>query len=184
MLNEKKNRVDQPEASDIEKVTRARFARLKFPAKWKSGAKRDLLETWGEGNAVEYESYLIKITRYTSGMESCNCNLNLEENNDFHLVTVNKKALGEDDSITGEITPRIRPDGWTFTKLKDLSKNKNICEAHGYLMLDTQHVGISVPRRLTHWEIHPVTSFQVCTASVTACKQGTGWADLASLPEP
>jgi hypothetical protein len=28
LLNEKKNRVDQPEASDIEKVTRTRFANL------------------------------------------------------------------------------------------------------------------------------------------------------------
>jgi hypothetical protein len=99
-------------------------------------------------------------------------------------VTVSKKTLGEDDSITGEVSPRIRPDGWTFSKLKDLSTKKAFVKLTGYLMLDTQHVGKPTPRRLTHWEIHPVTGFQVCTGSVTGCKQGNGWEDLADIPEP
>lgn len=105
LLNAKKNREDQP-TSDIERVTRSKFNRLKFPTKCKAGTPRELLERWGEGDAVEFEAFLIKITHYTSGMESCNCNLKKEENNDFHLVLVDKKSKPEEDSITAEISPR------------------------------------------------------------------------------
>jgi len=181
LLNQEKNTVEQPASS--EQVTRSRFNKLKFPASWKAGTSRKLLEGWGEGTSVEFEAYLIKITHYTSGMESCNCNLKKEENNDFHLVLVDKKNGAEEGSITAEITPRIRPTGWTYSKLNDLSKKKAYVKVTGYLMLDTQHISRPI-KRLTNWEMHPVTSFQVCTGSVTACKQGNGWQDLASFPEP
>jgi len=80
-------------------------------------------------------------------------------------------------------TPHIRPDGWTFTKLKNLADNKKFVKAIGYLMLDTQHISNPLAR-LTNWDIHPVTNFQVCTGSVTACRNGNNWQDLANVPEP
>jgi hypothetical protein len=183
LLNQRKNTKVQPAASDIEKVTRTRFTKLKFPASWKSGTSRNLLKDWGEETPVEYQAYLIKITHYTSGMESCNCNLKKEENNDFHLVLVDKRGTPEETSITAEISPRIRPAGWTFKKLNDLSKKKTYIKVTGFLMLDTQHISKPI-KRLTNWEIHPVTSLQVCTVSVTGCKEGNGWIDLADIPEP
>jgi hypothetical protein len=183
-LNKKKNSTSTPAAADVQKFTRSDFVKLKFPASWASGTPRTLLESWGESTPVEYEAYLIKTRHYPSGAESCNCNLTKEENNDFHLVTVSKKSAPEADSITAEITPHIRPSGWTFTKLTDLSDKKTYVKITGYLMLDTQHLGGGGPVRVTDWEIHPVTSMKVCTGSVTGCKQGSGWKDLADVPEP
>jgi len=183
-LNKKKNSTTTPAAADVEKFKRADFVKLKFPASWTSGTKRTLLESWGEDKAVEYEAYLIKTKHYPSGMESCNCNLKKEENNDFHLVTVSQKNASEDSSVTAEITPRIRLDGWTFSKLTDLSNKKSYVKITGFLMLDTQHLGGGGPARVTDWEIHPVTALKVCTGSVTGCKAGSGWEDLATVPEP
>jgi hypothetical protein len=182
LLNRRKN-LKTP-ASHPETYTRSDFVKLKFPASWNSGTSRTLLKKWGEGTAVTYDAFLLKVKNYPSGAESCNCNLTLNENNDFHLVTGHKSTTPEDDSITGEITPRLRPDGWTITKLRKLAKDKAYVRLTGYLMLDTQHVGKSVPARVTHWEIHPVTSFKVCTESVASCKAGNGWQNLSDFPEP
>lgn len=182
LLNRRKNLVTA--ASNPETYTRTDFVKLKFPKSWVPGTKRTLLKDWGEGTAVTYETFLLKVKNYPSGAEACNCNLKLNENNDFHLVTGHKRTTPEDDSITGEISPRFRPDGWTITKLRKLAKDKAYVQLTGYLMLDTQHVGKSEPARVTHWEIHPVTSFKVCTGSVASCKAGENWQDLSDFPEP
>lgn len=182
LLNRRKNLVTK--ASSPETFTRTDFVKLKFPESWHSGTSRTLLKKWGEGTAVTYDAFLLKVKNYPSGAEACNCNLKLNENNDFHLVTGHKRTTPEDDSITGEISPRFRPEGWTLTKLKQLAKDKAYVRLTGYLMLDTQHVGKSVPARVTHWEIHPVTSFKVCTGTVVSCKAGNNWQDLADFPEP
>jgi hypothetical protein len=92
-------------ASSPETYTRSDFVTLKFPASWVSGTKRKWLKSWGEETAVVYEAYLLRVKHYADGMESCNCNLKEDVNNDFHLVTAHKKTKPEDDSITGEITP-------------------------------------------------------------------------------
>jgi hypothetical protein len=161
------------------------FVVLKFPAQWSSGQKRTpLLKDWGEGRPVAYEAYLLKVKHYKDGMEACNCNLKLDENNDFHLVTGHKKTTAEDDSITGEITPRFRLDGWTLKKLQKLADDKAYIRIEGYLMLDTQHLNSSVPARVTDWEIHPVTKMQVCAGSVVSCKAGNNWQELSDFPEP
>jgi len=65
-LNKKKNRTDMLVASDVETFKRADFVKLKFPAKWKRGTKRTLLESWGEGTPVELEAYLIKTKHHQS----------------------------------------------------------------------------------------------------------------------
>lgn len=181
-LNKRKNLLSA--ASSPDEFTRSDFVKLKFPASWASGTKRTLLRNWGEGTAVVYDAFLLKVKHYAQGMESCNCNLKKDENNDFHLVTGTKKTTAEDDSIIGEITPRFRPDGWTLTKLQALAKDKAFVRLTGYLMLDTQHLNSNVPARVTDWEIHPVTSFKVCIGSVASCKAGDNWQDLSDFPEP
>ena len=105
-LNKRKNLVTA--VSSPEKYIRSDFVKLKFPASWTAGSKRTLLKNWGEGTPVVYEGFLMKVKNYPNGMESCNCNLKQDENNDWHLVTIAKKTDAEDDSITGEITPRFR----------------------------------------------------------------------------
>jgi hypothetical protein len=49
-------------------------------------------------------------------------------------------------------------------------------------MLDTHHVGTHIPVRKTHWEIHPVTKFEVCTTTKTACDAGSDWKLLEEMP--
>ena len=183
-LNVRKNITTPPASADVQHFTRGDFVKLKFPAKWAAGTVRTLLKTWGEGTPVEYEAYLVTVKHYQCGMESCNCNLKKDENNDFHLVTFHKKNIAEDDSITAEITPRIRPEGWTLKKLQKLARDKTYVKLTGLLMLDTQHLNSDKPARVTDWEIHPVTKLQVCTGTITGCKAGDGWVDLADFPEP
>ena len=181
-LNKRKNLITP--ASSPEVYTRSDFVKLKFPASWSSGSKRKLLRDWGEGTPVVYEAFLMKVKNYPNGQESCNCNLKEDENNDWHLVTIARKTDAEDDSITGEVTPRFRPDGWTLSKVRKIAKDKMFIQLTGYLMLDTQHLGGGPPVRVTDWEIHPVTKFKVCTGSVASCKAGDNWQDLADFPEP
>jgi hypothetical protein len=183
-LNRRKNMVTKPTQSDVEDWDFSKMTHVKFPASWASGTPRTLLKNWGEGTPVRISAFLRKAKNYTSGKEACNCNLKVEENNDFHLVLVERKQQSEKRSITAEITPRIRPEGWTFSKLSSLAKVKTYVRVTGYLMFDSQHAGSSVPARLTHWEIHPVTSFEVCTLTKAECDQGEGWQDLKSFPEP
>ena len=52
----------------------------------------------------------------------------------------------------------------------------------GWAMLDTQHVGKATPVRKTHWEIHPVTKFEVCTITKPQCDGGSGWKNLEDIP--
>lgn len=181
LLNGKKNRTDNPAASAVNLFTILEIANFTHPASWSSGQPRTLLETWGEGRGLQVMLYIKAAKNYPSGAESCNCNLKGNDNNDFHIVLVTRKNDPEEKSLTAEISPRLRPAGWDIQKLRALATQKTFVRVTGWAMLDTQHVGKSTPKRKTHWEIHPVTSFEVCTATVTQCRQGEGWEDLATF---
>lgn len=183
-LNLRKNITAIPSPEEVEDWEFNDMLEVVFPASWNSGQDRALLATWGEGKAIRLKARLKKVGKYSSGKESTNCNLKREENNDYHIVLTRVKNKPEEESITAEITPRIRPIGWTFTKLKNLALDQTYVRVTGYLMLDTQHIGDDHPRRYTHWEIHPVTAFEVCTQTKSKCDDGEGWVDLADVPEP
>ena len=179
-LNRKKNTESKPAAQDAEDWTLKDVAALTFPKEWASGTKRALLESWGEGKSVRVKAFVIHAKNYPSGMESCNCNLKLTDNNDFHLVLVDSRRKHEKSSVTAEISPRIRPEGWTITKLRALSNQKAYVRVTGFAMLDTQHLKRPISR-ITNWELHPVTGFEVCTKTKAACDQGDGWQDLGEF---
>lgn len=153
-----------------------------FPESWTRGAERTLLTEWGEGKAIRLKVRLKKAKG--SGHETPNCHLKLQANNDFHLVLTRVKDKPEEESITAEITPRLRPEGWTLSKLNQLAVVQAYVRITGYLMLDTEHIGDSVPKRYTHWEIHPVTEFEVCTLTKAKCDDGEGWVKLKDWPLP
>lgn len=184
LLNRRKNLVTKPDQADIEDWDFNKMTHVTFPKTWADGTPRTLLKSWGEGTPIRISAFLIKVKNYPSGKESCNCNLKVESNNDFHLVLVERRQQREKRSITAEITPRLRTDGWTFAKLDALAKAKQYVRVTGYLMFDSQHAGSSIPARLTHWEIHPATAFEVCTLTKSECDQGQGWIDLKDSPEP
>jgi hypothetical protein len=178
-LNRRKNVTDIPITAAVEDHTFNWMLYLLFPASWQRGADRAMLTDWGEGKAVRLKVRIIKAK--SSGHETPNCHLKLQANNDFHLVFTRIKGETEEHSITGEMTPRLRPEGWTLSKLRDLADEEAYVRVTGYLMLDTEHLGDSVPKRYTHWEIHPITAFEVCTMTKAKCDQGEGWVSLESL---
>jgi len=175
LLNRRKNDESKPLESAIKTLSFTDFKKLKKHSSWKSNANRATLSSEGEGTPVKFTGYLIAVKHYTDSkhVESCNCKLVGEENNDFHLVLVPTKKTTEASSITAEMSPRSRPPGWTYKKLMALAKKKAQVEATGWLMFDTQHAGKPTPKRVTHWEIHPVTQFRV--------KIGTEWKNLEDI---
>ena len=103
----------------------------------------------------------------------------------------------EKRSLTAEITPRLRPDGWTIAKLRELVRSGGVpaddtdtatnikrpfayIRVTGWAMLDTQHISKPIDRR-SNWELHPVTKFDVCMTTVAACKSGQGWSTLETI---
>ncbi len=160
-LNHVKNRTDSPEATDVHNHALSWIGNITQPTSWQKNKSRASLSAH-EGKAIQVQAYLLKVTHYPSGSESCNCSLTGEENNDFHLVLGSTKTTAEENSITGEMTPRVRPNhpNWTFNKLKDIKTAKTKVRITGWLMLDTQHIANPINRK-TNWELHPITKFEV-----------------------
>ena len=184
-MNKRKNVTTRPSSGHVQVYKRADFTSLTFPATWKRGTPRGKLKEWGEGTAVEYEAFLVDAKNYSSGAEATNCNLKGDSNNDWHLVLQTRQTITDEyKSITAEATPRIRPNGWTWKKILKLRREKAYVKLVGYLFYDSEHVNESKPARVTHWEIHPVTSFKVCIGSIASCKAGDNWQDLSNFPEP
>ena len=98
-----------------------------------------------------------------------------------------KKA--EKLSLTAEITPRLRPNvalvgngspsDRIISLLRKYAREFTYVRVTGWALLDTQHISRPIDR-LSNWEIHPVTTFEVCTATVDQCKAGTGWMNIES----
>lgn len=112
----------------------------------------------------------LKIVKTETSGETCNCNLHSLANTDLHLVMVDHKADLESDSVTAEITPRVRKllhPTWTAHKIGGFQGK--FVRLTGWLMLDTTHVRHSQKvndkdragsplNRATNWEVHPVTN--------------------------
>jgi hypothetical protein len=78
------------------------------------------------------------------GGESCNCGLTGKDKTytDVHIALVaDAQEDDENNSITAEITPRLRHGGhpdWTYENLKDLEGE--YVKVVGQLTLDTKHI--------------------------------------------
>jgi hypothetical protein len=190
-LNTAKNRTSIP--STVKRVTLDDIRRMPQPASWNTGADRASIQGPGrEGSAVSVTAYLLKAK--AEGKESCNCGLSQRADTDVHLVLVSKMpeaktkealAESEKDSVTAEITPRVRGknEKWLFRNVNDLEGS--YIRVTGYLMLDSKHFpqaqvlqgerlnrGLS---RATNWEVHPIMKLEVCTKSREVCESGKGW---------
>jgi hypothetical protein len=190
-LNTAKNRTGIP--SSVKRVTLDDIRRMPQPGSWNTGADRASIQGPGrEGAAVSVTGFLLKAR--AEGKESCNCGLSHRADTDVHLILVSnmpdartKEALAESekDSVTAEITPRVRGrnEKWLYRNVNDLEGS--YIRVTGYLMLDSKHFpqaqvlqgerlnrGLS---RATNWEVHPITKLEVCTKSREACESGKGW---------
>jgi hypothetical protein len=190
-LNTAKNRTDIP--STVKAMTLDEIRRLPQPLHWNTGADRSSIQGPGrEGSGVMVTGFLLKAK--AEGKESCNCGLSRRADTDVHLVLVSKmpeaktkEAIDESekDSVTAEITPRVRGknEKWLYRNVNDLEGS--YIRLTGYLMLDSKHFPqrqILQGERLNHklsratnWEVHPITKLEVCTRSREECERGKGW---------
>jgi hypothetical protein len=90
--------------------------------------------------------------------------------------------------------PQNRNPAWTLTKLADIQAKDLEVRVMGQLLYDSihvpnddpNHVVGGQPKRMSLWEVHPITQFLVCTKSDNACepaKEGE-WTLLEDYPEP
>lgn len=136
-------------------------------------------DTIGEGSVVRFAGWVMKLR--AGGKESVNCQGSTKEATDLHIVLISKsdrENTPECSSVTAEISPHFRPDGWDAHAI--LLANDHPLRFTGPLMYDASHrpcsgnppkAGTSAPARVSSWEIHPVYGIDVCTKkSLVSCK--------------
>jgi hypothetical protein len=140
-------------------------------------------KTYSEGDVVKISGYLVGKIRVNKG-ESVNCKLTGSENNDFHLPIaeipehddtegveegVDRSDL-EYQGIVTEMIPQQRPKSWTPATLRKIQKEGKKILVIGQLFYDSKHkvnddpqhpIG-GQPKRMSLWEIHPVSRFFFC----------------------
>lgn len=150
--------------------------------------------TVGEGDLVEVLGYIaVKPTgskphANTSG-ESVNCRIPKAVNNDFHISLTAQPSGSEFAGIVVEMIPQQRPEEWTEGHLKQVQKANAMVRVRGQLLFDNHHVVNDdpdapvgkQPKRMSLWEVHPVTGFDVCTQT-TCTADGDGWKPLSDWP--
>jgi hypothetical protein len=193
-------------SGDVKELTFQDFETLQTRAEEKLGGethqltKSDRLKlrklnvgskTAGEGDLVELIGFVAvkpgnsKPHANTSG-ESVNCRIPKSENNDFHISLSPKSEGSEFEGIVVEMVPQKRDDNWTTSRLIKAQKEKRMVRVRGQLFFDNHHFvnkdpdnNISnQPKRMSLWEIHPVTEFDVCTKAKCEADD-SAWKPLA-----
>jgi hypothetical protein len=143
-----------------------------------------------EGSQVGVTGYLAAAR--AQGPESVNCESGTAV--DFHINVGPTDTSSEWNGIVVEIIPQLRPAGLTATSdlaaaLGRVVSGKQRVLVVGQLMLDNDHVVNddpshphgSNPKRMSTWEIHPVTALLVCEKSVCADGRPADWTPLEQL---
>ena len=111
-----------------------------------------------------------KVTVETGG-ESTNCHLHTAPEVDWHIYLTKSPAQGIKDAVIVETTPRTRPlHKWTTSLLAPFVDSQTQVRISGWLMFDSEHIGVIGTQRATVWEVHPITRIQV--------QQNGQWVDL------
>lgn len=132
-----------------------------------------------EGDLVEIAGFLTGLPRRPgpSGAEKVNCRLTGVANNDFHIPLVANPKDSEFEGIVVEMIPQNRPDGWTSAKLKKIARDERLVVVRGQLFYDNPHDvnddpdedKHGQPKRMSLWEVHPVTELFVCMTANKHC---------------
>lgn len=149
-----------------------------------------------EGSLVTVSAYVVGEPRPNSG-ESVNCRIRGEANNDYHVGIASRPTTGDHKldeyrSIVVEMIPQGRPAGWTDEKLKKIRDLRRMVRVEGRLFYDDLHKVNSnpakpkggQPRRISLWEIHPVTKFFVCAKSRCDAGDARQWTKLEEWEPP
>ncbi|MGA7765669.1 MAG: hypothetical protein WCA27_05540 [Candidatus Sulfotelmatobacter sp.] len=142
------------------------------------------LEKLGEGRLVVLQGFVLKARQ--EGGESVNCGKNVpnrSEYHDIHISVVSDAATKDECAgVVVEMSPHHRPDVWNIQTMEKVAGSGVPVRVTGQLFFDSSHVpcerdqGVrSNPKRVSLWEVHPIYSFELCTADCT----GTGtWESL------
>lgn len=120
----------------------------------------------GEGSLIRLAAFVAgaHISDIGSG-ESVNCHLAGAENNDVHVNLVENPGDDLCSSVTAEISPHFRPVQWAQLSQMVITRPVRIS---GQLFFDASHHPcdqggrVSLPKRRSTWEIHPVYGIDVC----------------------
>lgn len=164
-----------------------------------SQAERDLLVSLAVSTGAVREGSLVKVRGFiadgaephANNGESVNCRFTPDANNDFHISIVANAGEDEFKGIVVEMIPQGRSVGWTLAKLKDLKQQGKRVLVVGALFYDNIHVVNAdpdhplggQPKRVSLWEVHPITRFFVCTKASNNCSASStsassGWKRL------
>lgn len=163
-LNNNKNRTDIPGDTDYVEIGWDNLQRLP------SGRVDDF-----QGAPVSVVGFLSHQVKVENGGESTNCHLHAAPEVDWHIYLTKSPAQGISDAIIVETTPRTRPSHkWTTGMLAPFVDSQTQVRISGWLMYDSEHVGVIGTQRATVWEVHPITRIQV--------QQNGQWVDLDTQP--
>ena len=163
-------------------------------------AERDLLVNLSVTSGSVREGRLVKVRGFlaqglephanTSG-ESVNCRFTQTQNNDFHISIVESAGQDEFEGVVVEMIPQARNTNWTLTKLKNIGQQGKQILVVGSLFYDNIHIVNDdpnhpiggQPKRVSLWEVHPITKFFVCTKASNNCSAAStgassGWKRL------
>ncbi len=165
-LNNNKNRTDLPGDSDYVDIGWSDLESLP------SDRISDFVSA--PVRVVGFLSHRIKVENTGNG-ESTNCNLTGNSEVDWHIYLTNSPAQQISSAIIVETTPRTRPQHkWTTAMLAPLVDSQTQVRISGWLMFDSEHIGVIGTQRATVWEVHPITKIEV---------QNNGqWVDLDNQP--
>lgn len=165
-LNNNKNRTDVPGDSDYVDIGWNDLASLP------SDRVGDFVGA--PVRVVGFLSHKINVENTGNG-ESTNCHLTGNNEVDWHIYLTSSSAQPISQAIIVETTPRTRPQhAWTTNMLTPFVDSQTQVRISGWLMYDSEHVGVIGTQRATVWEVHPITRIEV---------QNNGqWVDLDHQP--
>jgi hypothetical protein len=109
-------------------------------------------------SVIGFLSHRVKV----EGKESTNCGLDGADEVDWHIYLTKTAARPISEAVIVETTPRTRPaHKWTTAMLKPLVDSDTRVRISGWLMFDSEHIGVIGTQRATVWEVHPITRIQV-----------------------
>jgi uncharacterized protein YgiM (DUF1202 family) len=152
-LNTNKNRIDIPGDSDYVDLTWSQLESL----------PTDQVDNFVSApvRAVGFLSHQIKVENTGSG-ESTNCHKTADDMVDWHIYFTQSANQPISAAVIVETTPRTRPlHKWTTAMLSAFVNSTTEVRISGWLMYDSEHIGVIGTQRATVWEIHPITKIEV-----------------------
>ena len=169
-----------PNSNDLTIAQREQLALLHVPG-----------GTFGEGTGVRLVGFIApdrgtaSSGAHPGGIESVNCRLTKPEERDVHVPVVASPDRPECEGVVVEPIPQTRSEhpSWTSSALRQLAHQKKLVMFVGPLFWDNEHkvnpdcghLKSGQPRRMSLWEIHPVTALYVCDAGTCSADDTTGW---------